>query len=117
MCSVIALLDEGGVSVDAALELPGAGPAPGSLVFACRDRARAGDAADRGIALLVQRVDGNLIDDRVRVDALRAPVDERLDLPDAVPLGPLDLLGVGAGRALLAPDAGDPRVVLRERAL
>src|ERR671919_505177 len=43
--------------------------------------------------------------------------DERLDLPDAVALGPLDLLRVRARRALLAADAGDPGVVPRQRAL
>src|SRR5436189_4389745 len=118
MCSsVIRLLDQGGVHVDAALELPRAGPTSAALGLAGGDGPRAGDAADRRVAAVVQRVVGDLVDVDVGLDALRVPVDERLDLPDAVPLRPLDLLRVRPCRALLPPDAGDPRVVARERAL
>ena len=52
-------------------------------------RPRAGDAADRAVARLVQRVVGNLVDVDVGPDALLVPVGERVDLPDAVALGPL----------------------------
>src|SRR5918995_4456696 len=117
MCSVIALLDQGGVHVDAALELPGAAPTSGALVLAYGDGPRAMNAPDRRIAAVVQRVVRNFVHGQVRVDALRVPVDERLDLPDAVALGPLDLLRVRARRRLLAANAGDPRVVAREGAL
>src|SRR6266540_1402546 len=117
MWSVIRLLEQGGVDVDAALELPRAGPASGALVLARSDGTRARDAADRRVSAVVQRVVGNLVDVDVGLDALRVPVDERLDLPDAVALRPFDLLRIGAGRALLAADAGDPRVVFGQRAL
>src|SRR6266545_2238096 len=115
--SVIALLDQWCVDVDAALELVRAGPASRALVLAARDRARARNAADRRIALVVQRVVRNLVDVDVGLHALRVPVDDRLHLPDAVALRPFDLLRVGARHRLLAPNAGDPRVVGRERAL
>src|SRR5918992_2187171 len=114
MWSVKGLLYDGGVDVDSALELPAARPAPGALVLALADGTRARHAADRRVALLVQRVDRNLVHERVRVDALRVPVDERLDLPDTVALAPLDLLRVRSRRRLSAADARDPRVVACE---
>src|SRR5258705_672869 len=117
MCSVIALLDESCVAVDAALELVRAGPASRSLVLAFDDGAGARDATDGRIACVVQRVVGNLVDVDVRLDALRVPVDDGLDLPDAVPLRPFDPLCVGARQRLLAADAGDPRVVGSQRTL
>src|SRR5215211_985108 len=101
--------------MDAALELPRAGPASRALVLATADRTGAGDAADRGIARVVQRVVGDLVDREVRGDPLGVPVDERLNLPHVVALGMLDLLGVRARRGLLAPDAGDPGLVRLER--
>src|ERR671937_2783775 len=117
MCSVIRLLDQRCVDVDPALELPGAGPAARPLVLACADGPRARDAADRRIAVVVQRVVRDLVHVDVRVDALRVPVDERLDLPDAVALAPLDLLCIRARRRLLAADPRDPRVEAAQRAL
>src|SRR5712691_12061977 len=92
--SVIALLDQRCVDVDAALELFAAGPASRALVLALADGTRAGDAADRRIAHVVQRVVRNLVHVDVGLDALGVPIDERLDLPDAVALGPLDFLRV-----------------------
>src|SRR6266508_3860062 len=115
--SVIALLDQRCVDVNAALELARAGPAPRPLVLAALDGTCARNAADRGVSLIVQRVVWNLVDVDVRLDALRVPVDERLHLPDAVALRPLDLLRVRARYRLLAADAGDPGVVARQRAL
>src|SRR3954452_14941546 len=117
MWSVTGLLDQRGVHVDPALELRGAGPTAGALVFPGGDGPRAGDAADRRVAAIVQGVVGNLVDVQVGLDALRVPVDEGLDLPDAVALRPLDFLGLRARRALLAADARDPGAVVRERAL
>src|SRR5919201_3998681 len=117
MWSVIRLLDQRGVDVDAALELVRAGPAAGPLVLAADDRARARHAADRGIALVVQRVVGNLVDVEVGLNALRVPVDDVLHLPDVVPFRPLELLRVRARDGLLAADAGDPRVVRLQRTL
>src|SRR2546423_12140342 len=90
--SVIALLDQRCVDVDAALELVAPRPAPGALVLARLDRTRARDAADGWVARVVQRVVRNLVHVDVRPDALRVPVDERLHLPAAVRLRPFDLL-------------------------
>src|SRR5438067_8578065 len=59
---VIRLLDQWCVDVDAAFELARAGPAPRAFVLATGDGARARNAADRGIALIVQRVVRNLVD-------------------------------------------------------
>src|SRR5215218_10844280 len=117
MCSVIRLLDQRCVDVDAALEFVRAGPPARALVLARGDRLRAVDAPDRRVPLVVQRVVGDLVDGDVRVDALRVPVDERLDLPDAVTLRPLDLLRVRTRRRLPSTDPRDPRVVPGERAL
>src|SRR5215210_7473632 len=106
MCSVIRLLDQGGVDVDAALELVGARPTACALVLADDDGTRARNAADGGIALIVQRVVGNLVHVDVRLHALGVPVDEGLDLPDAVAVGPFDLLRVRARQRLLAAYPG-----------
>src|SRR5919202_2842706 len=103
--------------VNAALDLVRARPAARALVLAPEDGTRARDAADRRVAGVVQRVVRNLVDVDVRLYALRVPVDERLDLPDAVPLRPLDTLRVRARQRLLAADAGDPGVEALERAL
>src|SRR5256885_14725184 len=117
MCSVIRLLHQSGVAMDAALELVRPGPPSCTLVLADEDGTRAGDAADRRIARVVQRVVGNLVHVDVRLDALRVPIHDGLDLPDAVALRPLDALCICASQRLLAADAGDPGVVRRERAL
>src|SRR5688572_26115500 len=112
---VIRLLDQRCVDVDAAFELVAAGPAACALVLTRDDGTRAGNTADRRIARVMQRVVRNLVHVDVGLDALRVPVDDRLHLPDAVSLRPLDLLSVRARRRLLAPDAGDPRVITGER--
>src|SRR5206468_3222544 len=98
---VIRLLDQRCVDVDPALELVAPGPAPGPFVLTGGDRTCAWNAADRRIALVVERVVRNLVDVDVRLDALRVPIDDRLHLPDAVPVRPLDLLGPCTGRRLL----------------
>src|SRR5919109_2718695 len=115
--SVIALLDQRCVDVDPALELPRARPATGALVLARRHRPRARDAPDRRVAGVVEWVVRDLVDVDVGLHALRVPVDERLHLPDAVALAPLDPPRAGSRRRLLPADAGDPRVVARERPL
>ena len=48
---------------------------------------------------------------------LLGPLDERVELPDPALVVPLDRLGVGPRRRLLAADAGDPGVDAAERAL
>src|ERR1051326_9194984 len=100
--------------MDAALELVGAGPAAGALLLLRSRRPGAGDAADRAVADLVQRVVRDLVDVDVRPDALLVPVGEGMQLPDAVALGPLNLRGLRTARRLIAADARDPGVVGRE---
>src|SRR5438552_684436 len=115
--SVIALLDEWGVDVNPAFELVGAGPAARPLALPRLHGPRARDAPDRRVPGVVQRVVRDLVHVEVGLHALRVPVDERLDLPDAVPLAPFDAARAGPGRRLLAADAGDPGVVAAERPL
>src|SRR5437868_401299 len=99
------------------LRLAGVLPAARALVLARLDRTGARDAADRRISRGMQGIDGHLVHVAVRVDALCVPVDDRLDLPDAVAFRPFDLRRVGAGERLLATDARDPGVVRLEGAL
>src|SRR5712692_6228873 len=101
--------------MDAALELVRAGPAAGTLLLAGRGRPRARDAADRAVPRLVERVERDLVHVDVGPDPLLVPVGERVHLPDAVTLGPLELRGLGAARRLLAADPGDPGAVRLER--
>src|SRR5512133_3469063 len=117
MWSVIGLLHQPCIDMDAAFELVRPGPPSGTFVLAYEDGARAGNAADRRIARVVQRVVRNLVHVDVRLDALRVPVHDGLDLPDAVALRPLDALCICTRQRLLAADAGNPGVVRRERAL
>src|SRR5436305_10179375 len=90
------------VGVDAAFELVGAGPAACALLLVRRGRPGAGDAADRAVAGLVQRVVGNLVDLDVGPDALLVPVRERVELPDPVAVRPLELRSRSAARRLVA---------------
>src|SRR5512133_2669399 len=84
--------------VDSALELVGAGPAACALLLVGCGRTGAGNAADRPVAGLVQRVVRNLVDLDVGPDALLVPVGERVELPDVVPVRPLQLRRPGAAR-------------------
>src|SRR2546428_12500996 len=110
MCSVIALLDQRRVRVDATFDLVGVRPATRALVLSFDDGTGAGDAADARVPDVVQRVVRNLFHVDVRLHALGVPVDDRLDLPDAVALAPLDSLRISTRERLLAADAADPRV-------
>src|SRR5579864_6160242 len=103
--------------MDATLDLVGPRPAAGALVLIALDRPGAGDAPDRRVAQLVERVGGDFVDEDVGLDALRVPVHERVDLPDAVVLRPLYLSCVRTRERLLAADAAHPGVERLERAL
>src|SRR4029450_4618478 len=72
-------------------------PAPGALVLAGTGRAGAGRAADRGVALLVQRVHGQAVGADIGPDLLAAPVGQRVELDHAA-VGGVQL-GLGRGRA------------------
>src|SRR5262245_10619664 len=79
------------VFVDPALELVRACPAARALLLVRTGRARAGNASDRTVARVVERVVGDLVDVDVRPDALLVPVREGVDLEHAVALRPFDL--------------------------
>src|SRR6187200_2687831 len=72
------------VFMNPALELVRPGPATCPLLLVGGDRPGAGNAADRAVTRLVQRVEGNLVHLDVGPDALLVPVRERMDLPDGV---------------------------------
>src|SRR4051794_24804134 len=78
---------------------------------------RAGSAADRLVAPVVKRMVREIVLVDVRPDVAAGPRGERVELPDAASLVPLDRLGVGSGGRLLAPDAGDPGVRAGQRAV
>src|SRR2546430_14060966 len=103
--------------MDRALKLVRAGPAPCTLVIVLLNGTRAGNAAAGRIADIVQRVVRDLVHDDVRLQALRIPVHDRMDLPDAVAFRPLDTLGIRTRQCLLAADPCNPRVVGSQRTL
>src|SRR6516164_11394647 len=103
--------------MDAALGLAGPSPAPAARVGAWLDPARAGRAADRGVAVVDQRVDQHVVGGDVVVDLLLGPADDRVDLDHLPPVVPLDHLGLAAVAGLVPAYAGDPRVVVGQRPL
>src|SRR2546422_4215999 len=79
------------------------------------DRARARSAADRGVAVVVERVVGDVAFAHVVPDLLLGPLRERVQLHDrAVVVVELDLADVRPRRPLIASKAGDPRVERRQ---
>ena len=99
--------------VQPALGLGQAGPAALAAGAGCGARR----AADRRVALVVQRVVRQvaLVDPPPQV--LLGPVEERVVLPDPALVVELDRLRVRARGRLLAADAGDPGVGAGQRAL
>src|SRR4051794_1370966 len=92
-------------------------PAPGPHGLALGDGLRAGRAADRGVALLVERVGGDLVLAEVVPDLVLLPLGERVQLHDrAVVVVDLDLPDVGARRPLVATQTGHPGIEVGERA-
>src|ERR1022692_2263583 len=91
--------------MDAALGLLRARPA----ALAARAGLGARCAADRGIALVVQRVIGEIALEDPLPKVLLGPQGKRVVLVDAATLVvPLDQLRIHARGTLLASDAGDP---------
>src|SRR5262245_62783449 len=88
--------------MQSALGLVCAGPA----AVAAASGLRAAGAADRGVALVVQLVVGEVAVEDRGPDVALGPLGERVVLPDPARLVALDELGVGACRRLLAADAG-----------
>src|SRR5580693_10536216 len=105
------------LSMDAALGLSCAGPAPAARVGAGLDPERARRAADRGVAVVDQRVDQHAVGGDVVVDLLLGPADDRVDLDHLPPVVPLDHLGLAPVAGLVPADAGDPRVIVGQRPL
>src|SRR4051812_4761862 len=93
--------DRGHTGVQPALLLVPTGPASGSGVLTRGDPACAWGAADRGIAVVTERVDQQVVLVDVALDVLVGPGDDRIDLHPAsvgVPFhgaggGPLGSLG------------------------
>src|SRR3546814_8069721 len=93
--------------------LVSAGPAavaPGAGLSARR-------AADRGVALVVKWVVGQVAVGDALPEVLLGPARERVVLVDAALLVLLDELRAGAVVRLLAPDSGDPALCALERLL
>ena len=81
---------------------------PATVATAPGHRARR--AADRLVALIVQRVVRQVVLEDVAPEVLVGPVGERVQLPDAALLVLLELGRAGPRRRLLAADAGDPGI-------
>src|SRR5919201_2318839 len=82
--SFVPSLGNANLRMKAALQLVGACPAARTLLLVRGGRPGAGNAPDRAVAGLVQRVVGDLVDLDVGPHALLVPVGERMQLPDAV---------------------------------
>src|ERR1700750_177730 len=96
-------ISQGSMShVQAALGLREAGPA--ALAAVARRGARR--APDGVVALVVERVIGQVALVDAPPEVLLGPLDERVVLPDPALVVELDRLGVGAGRRLLAAGGG-----------
>src|SRR5688572_23330526 len=107
----------GNAQVQAALGLFFAAPPPRPGVLAGRNRARARRAADARVVLIVERVVRHLMLSHVRLDLLKGPARERVDLDEAEAPIPSDDRRVRAFGRLVAPNGGDPRAVVGERRL
>src|SRR3954470_19045977 len=102
-------------AVQTALGLLHARPAARAGVLAGARLPGAVGAADRGIALIVERVVGNVVLADVIPDLLLRPVRERIELPEPEALVPGEFGGLGAGLRVRAADSGDPEVDGGER--
>src|SRR6266496_1748268 len=91
-------------------------PASGARVLAGDRGARAGRAADRAVALVVERVVRNIAGADRGPDLVLAPVGERVELHHAVRRVVFLQLELGAGDGLLAAPTGDPGFLAFERA-
>ena len=91
-------------------------PTAGTDGLAGRDRAGARSAADRRVALRVQRMHGDVVVSEVVPDLVFGPLGERVELEEtAVVVVDLDLADVRTARPLVAAQSGDPGVEPRER--
>src|SRR3712207_2978844 len=91
-----------------------AAPATRARVFADADGRRAGHAADRSVAQVVERVVGHVVLDDVPPHVARRPSGQRVDLDEPELRVALDDRGPGARGSLLAPDGRDPGAETRQ---
>src|SRR6266571_4726179 len=91
-------------------------PAAGAHVFPRKHRARAGRAADRAVALVVEPVVGHAVLAHVAPHFRFAPGGERIEFFDAVGGIEFALAELRAKLAMLAALAGDPGALAGERA-
>src|SRR3977135_49916 len=105
--------------MNAAFAMPDDFPPPASRARGLRRDARtsAGRAADRAVALVVERVVGNAVRVHVFPHLGFAPCRQRIEFLQAVRGVELALGELHARRGLLAALPGDPRALAGERAL
>src|SRR6266571_4680341 len=92
-------------------------PAAGTRVLACDGWTGAGRAANRTVALVVERVVGHVKRADVLPHRVLAPVGKGIEFHDAVRCVILLHLELGAGGGLLAALAGDPGFLAIECAI
>src|SRR5579875_2380192 len=97
-----------------ALGLVKACPAAAARVFAWFDRARAVQATDAWIVLVVQRIIRHVMLLNVAPNLPLGPTHKWIDLHQVELAIPFKNLRVGTGRSLFAADASNPPVVLLE---
>src|SRR5215470_13075370 len=86
-------------------------PASGTEVFSRPYRARAGRAANAGVALVMKTIVGDVVLADIVPHLVMGPIDQRIDLHE-VAVFPIqfDLPGLRARYRLLAPQAGHPGI-------
>src|SRR6201984_502817 len=100
---------DGGVgNVQSAFRLLEPGPASGAGIFAGTNRARAVRAADAGEVLIVQRVVGHIVLVQIVPNVFGGPICDWVNFYKLKFLVPLNFVGAGAGRGLIAPDRRNP---------
>src|SRR5581483_9805588 len=90
-------------------------PAAGAIVFAFADGAGAQPAADARVALVVERIVGNVVIGDELPHVLLGPVQERVYLDEAELGVPLHQRRPGAVLRLVLADGTDPRLVALHR--
>src|SRR5205807_7912805 len=81
------------------------------------DAQGAGRAADRGVAVVDERVHEHALGGDEVIHLLLRPADDRVDLDHLPPVIPLHDLALAALAGLVPANAGDPGVVVLERPL
>src|SRR5262249_39756974 len=100
----------GGAGVEAALFFLASTPASRPRVLARSHGARAGPAADAGIAALMKGVVGHVVGAQVLPDLLGRPARKGVHLDQFEALVGLHHAGPGPVPGLIAPDRRDPGV-------